>query len=239
MAVGMTVSITTVVNGIHQIHLGATSATLIETGDSPVLIDVGWKWSYNRLKDSLRALGYCPEDISLVAMTHYHPDHSGGMEAFRNKTGAHLAVHDAEALIYTSELPIPPIMYGWKGGLGILNPLLNLVGMHPTPADIILQDKEMLPSVADIEVIHTPGHTAGSVSFYIPSKQTLIVGDAMMYKHGKLSPPHSTFSHDNVVALDSIRKLTQYDCSVVCFSHYPPLIGDAQNQINELAASVG
>ena len=50
----MTVSITTVMSGIHQIHLGGTSATVIETGDGPVLVDLGWKWSYKKLKESLQ-----------------------------------------------------------------------------------------------------------------------------------------------------------------------------------------
>ena len=45
----MTISISTVTEGIHQIDLGGTSTTLIETGEGPVLIDLGWKWSYNRL----------------------------------------------------------------------------------------------------------------------------------------------------------------------------------------------
>ena len=239
MAVGMTVSITTVVNGIHQIHLGRTSATLIETSGSPVLIDLGWKWSYDRLKKSLRALGYHLDDVSLAAVTHYHPDHSGGMRSFRKRTGKNVAVHVAEAGIYTSEVPMPAIMRGWRGAFGMLNPLINLFGKSLSPADILLQGNEFLPATMDIEVIHTPGHTPGSVSFYIPAKETLIVGDAMMHRRGKLYPPHIAFSHDKSSALDSIRKLAQYDCSVVCFSHYPPLVTGAQSRIKELIASLG
>jgi glyoxylase-like metal-dependent hydrolase (beta-lactamase superfamily II) len=234
----MTVSITTVMAGIHQIHLGRTSATVIETGDGPVLVDLGWKWSYKKLKESLQVLGYHPADVLVAAVTHYHPDHSGGMRSFKQATEANLAVHRDEAKIYTSEAPIPPIMWGWRGAFGLFNPFLNILGRNPTPADILLEDNELLPVALEIRVIHTPGHTVGSVSFYVPSYRTLIVGDAMIYKGGKLYPPHNTFSYNSAIAFDSIRKLAQYNCSVVCFSHYPPLVGDAQNLVKELAVSL-
>ena len=234
----MTISISTVTEGIHQIDLGGTSTTLIETGEGPVLIDLGWKWSYNRLKNSLRVLGYHPVDVSVAAVTHYHPDHSGGMGAFKRESGGYLAVHADEGDIYTSAIRTPSIMRGWRGGFGVLNPFLNFLGRNPTPADILLRDDELLPAALEIEVIHTPGHTRGSVSFYIPAKRTLIVGDAMMHKQGRLYPPHNTFSHNRLAAWDSIRKLVEFDCSIVCFSHYPPLVGRGQDSIKELAISL-
>ena len=49
--------ILTVGDGIYQIGLGGTSATLVETNEGPVLIDAGWRWSKARIQKNLRKLG--------------------------------------------------------------------------------------------------------------------------------------------------------------------------------------
>jgi glyoxylase-like metal-dependent hydrolase (beta-lactamase superfamily II) len=77
---------------------------LIDTGEKVILIDAGCGQKYGiaagRLINNLHQLGYVPEDISLVLITHLHPDHIGGLiksdgsPAFQNAT---ICISDSEA----------------------------------------------------------------------------------------------------------------------------------------------
>ena len=231
-------SIVTIVEGVHQIYLGRTSAFLIETDDGPVLIDAGWKWSFGRLKMSLGVLGYIPQDVSLVALTHFHPDHGGGAWNFRKNTDSDIAIHHKDAMIMSGEQAMPEIMT--KGvGKFLLNPFLNLLTGRPVNGDITLKGGELLPASLPIEVIHTPGHTDGTVCFHIPSKGVMMVGDALQVKNGLLMPPSRIFSQNWVQAINSLSVLTEYDFDIVCLSHFPHLPSNGKGAMVGLIERIG
>ena len=92
---------------------------------------------------------------SWVLLTHGHFDHSMGAQALR-KAGARLAVHRADALLLADQAKNGAEMYFGAP-----------VPAYPAPeADVLLDDGDVV-SLAEISlrVIHTPGHTLGSVCF--------------------------------------------------------------------------
>ena len=72
-------------DNVHQIHLGGTSVTVLQTIEGLILFDSGFKWNGNALEKSIESLGFSINDISHLLMTHYHPDHSGGLHSLVNK----------------------------------------------------------------------------------------------------------------------------------------------------------
>jgi glyoxylase-like metal-dependent hydrolase (beta-lactamase superfamily II) len=98
----------------------------------------------------------------------------------------------------------------------------------------MLEDGDSLPGAQDITVVHTPGHTAGSICLYVASKKLVIVGDALQYRLRKLGPPASAVTQDPSLALESIAKLMRLDIETICFSHFPPLRRNARDALRRL-----
>ena len=60
--------------------------------------------------------------------------------------------------------------------------------------EIHLQDGDRLEPMGGMEVVHSPGHTPGSISLYFAREGLLIAGDALQYRRGKLGLPSRLFT---------------------------------------------
>jgi len=104
-------------------------------------------------------------DILYVLNTHCHFDHIGANGEVLAATGAKLALHPAE---------IPFLQSG--GGAALFGvPVVT----SPDP-DVLLREGQCLAvGNLDFEVLLTPGHSPGGISFYVPEKQAVFVGDTL------------------------------------------------------------
>ena len=100
-------------------------------------------------------------------------------------------------------------------------------------------------TVFGLEVIETPGHTAGSISLLDTAAGALICGDAMNGAGSGVSGDgngvtgaNPRFTDDIDQADASIRKLATYTFESVYFGHGRPLEGGAGDKVAELAASL-
>lgn len=141
-------------------------------GDRIVLIDSGVARAKEQIFEYIRSHGRNPSDISLLVLTHTHPDHIGAARAIKDETGCEVAVHEAERAWIEDvdrqarERPIP----GFH----------ELVGGSVAP-DRLLRAGDMIDAGKDLtlEVIHTPGHSSGSISLLLRKERVLITGDAI------------------------------------------------------------
>jgi len=79
-----------------------------------------------------------------------------------------------------------------------------------------------------LEVIHTPGHTPGSISLYSKKHKLLFVGDAINNRFIKMRYPPKSVSTSLDEAVSSARKLVELDFESICFGHGKPVIGNAR-----------
>jgi len=135
------------------------------------LIDSGVQNAHLILFDYLKGLGRKPEEISLLLLTHAHPDHIGSSRAIKEAAGCMVAAHpDAIAWIEDVDLqfkerPVPGF-HGLVAG--------------STSVDRALQDGEIIDlDRVSLEVIHTPGHAMGSISLNCKEEGVLFSGDAI------------------------------------------------------------
>ncbi len=146
---------------IRAIHLGLikTNCYLISTDKAAVVIDPGFKTEITA--DFLKANG---GKARMILITHAHFDHIGGAEALRDETGVEIGI---------GELDAPALR---DTGLNLSDKFHAHIA--PFSADRTFCDGEKF-SVGDIdfEVILTPGHTVGGVSYL--SGESLFSGDTL------------------------------------------------------------
>src|SRR4030042_1066088 len=90
---------------IHQLKLpipnsslGYVNTYLVEGDNGCLLVDTGWNTeeSLDALKGQLAEIGFSPEDISQIVVTHVHPDHYGLAGRLKRLSSAKLALHYME-----------------------------------------------------------------------------------------------------------------------------------------------
>jgi len=176
-------------------------------GKEICLIDSGVSSAVNMIFDYVRKMGRDPREISLLALTHSHPDHIGGSQGVVRECGCQVAAHvDAQPWIEDVELQSRE------------RPIANfhsLVG-GPVKVDLVLRDGDTL-DLGDgltLEIVHTPGHSRGSVSFVFREDGALFTGDAVPMAGG-LPIYEDIFS-----SVRSVRKLAGIEGLKVLFASW-------------------
>jgi len=105
------------------------------------------------------------------------------------------------------------------------------------PADVTAaQEGDELPVLGGLRVLHTPGHTPGSICLYSATRRLLIVGDLLQRMRGQVTLPNYFFTDDMALARRSIARLADLDVETILFSHYPPVRQGGREALRALAS---
>jgi glyoxylase-like metal-dependent hydrolase (beta-lactamase superfamily II) len=91
--------------------------------------------------------------------------------------------------------------------------------------------------VFGLQIVGTPGHTAGHISIYDPNGQVLVAGDAIN-NTSKLEGPNPQFTADMAMATMSAKRLAELPLETIYFGHGSPIEGGAGPRLVELALSL-
>ncbi|MCB0030188.1 MAG: MBL fold metallo-hydrolase [Anaerolineales bacterium] len=210
---------------------------LIRDEDGLTIIDGSIPPAARSLQRQLEGAGFQLRDIRRILLTHAHPDHVGAIPFLLANSDAELICSELEAPVARGEMPIPSPSRAELRGLAKLArpPQTTLPNMKVSRT---VADGAWLPEIlGGMQVVSTPGHAPGHLSFWQPERKILFAGDSLFnFRH--MSLPWSFLTVDMATAQQSVRKLAQLDPDMICFGHGRPLKEGATGRLRALASSL-
>jgi glyoxylase-like metal-dependent hydrolase (beta-lactamase superfamily II) len=213
-----------VIPAIFPIRLRISMAYVL-VGERAVVVDTGSAGEEERILRGLRRYNLAPERVSLLLHTHGHTDHAGSTRALQSRLRVPAAVHPADA---------PKLRAGDSGSLLPLRFSSRLISLFLNPRfpavepDLLVEEGYSLAEFGiPATVMHTPGHTPGSISILFDDGRA-IAGDLMM--GGSLGgafhpfdPGYHYYAEDLTELRRSIRKLLDRGAKTIYLGHGGPL----------------
>jgi glyoxylase-like metal-dependent hydrolase (beta-lactamase superfamily II) len=177
---------------------------LLDLGEL-VLIDAGAGMSAAAIIRNIESLGFDAARVSMIVLTHCHIDHVGGAAVIKERTGARIVMHELDAV---------PVEDGdqqmtaahWYG-----------VKLQPLQVDRKFSGAREVLSVGgnDLVLLHTPGHTPGSLSVYIDKD-----GKRVLFGQDIHGPFLRDFGANMADWQRSMEQLLALNADILCEGHF-------------------
>lgn len=168
---------------LKRIRYANVAGFLIYSKSDAVLVDCGHPGTVDVFLRKMKELEVPFDRIRLIVLTHTHFDHAGGSAEISRITGAPIAVHRSEVKYLEKGYAPFPSGTRWKGKLLAIIGRIFLQRMAhypPATASVIIENEaDLLPYGIPGNIVHTPGHTGGSLSVMLEDGNA-IVGDNVL-----------------------------------------------------------
>ena len=210
---------------------GANTFLLLD--NSVTVVDTGLGGRTASILNEVRRLDYKPSDVARIILTHHHADHVGSLAELKKATGATVMAHPTDAPYIDGSLPQPgPARPKWLARM--LSHCGRMWASIPAEVDQLVNDGDELSVLGGVKILHTPGHTQGSICLFIPQQKLVIVGDLLTNRF-RPGLPSRFFTVDMVQEVDSIKKLASLDFDIIAFGHGRPVLHEARQTVARLA----
>jgi glyoxylase-like metal-dependent hydrolase (beta-lactamase superfamily II) len=219
-----------ITESIYAIPLWGNRAYLVAEKQL-ILIDTGMPFQARRILRFIEKIGRKPEELALIILTHHHIDHRGNARELQALTNAKIAAHKKD---------IPYIQGSKRSYRARLPWWVNLLLFI---TDVLFREKKVSVDntliedeiVHGLQIIHTPGHTPGSISLFHAKKKVLFCGDTAPYTLGKLKRPNP-YTIDHTHEMASIRKLGAIECQYLLPNDCRMVLGNAQAVLKDFCS---
>lgn len=189
------------------------------------LIDSGIAGAESIIWEYIKKQDRDPKEISTLILTHSHPDHIGAAKSIKNQTGCTVIAHKNEQnWIEDTELqfndrPVPGFQTLVEG---------------PVEVDHLIDGSETLELEKEIncKVIHTPGHSKGSISLLFEEENSLFTADTLAF------PGDLPIYEDISTCITSIITLQKIEKLEYLFSSWEPPIQGQENISKRMDESI-
>ena len=218
-----------IVEGVHRVdeasaNMAHANVYLVINGQELAVIDTGTSGNAQKTVAYIQKLGYQPTDVKTIILTHFHMDHMGSAKELKDLTNAKVAVHAEDADYVSGKKPLP------KPKNILFRAVSSFVKPVPVQVDVILKEGD---KIAGLVVIHTPGHTPGSIMLLDEERKVLFAGDTLRYDGKKVSGAPEQFSTDPNQIRESIAKASTLNFDVMLPGHGETLKPNASEEIKK------
>jgi glyoxylase-like metal-dependent hydrolase (beta-lactamase superfamily II) len=218
-----------IASGLHRVGSDTVNSYLIVEKDGVTIIDAGLPGYWKALRAELAAIGKGLGDVRALILTHGDTDHIGFAARLHGETG--IAAHIHKADVDRARLTVKKPNSGW--GPVKIGPLAGFLWYSARHGGLRIRPAAGLQTVADSDVldvpgspriIHTPGHTPGSLAVHVPALGALFLGDTMTTRNvltGVTGPKPAPFTLEPGQAVASLDRIEDIDATWVLPGHGP------------------
>jgi len=231
-----------VLSDLYQFTIQIVNIHCIGDQENFVLIDTGMPQKAKALINAIEDKFGKGSKPRAIILTHGHFDHVGSIVTLLEKWDVPVYAHQLEAPYLTGEKAYPPPDAFVEGGL-----LAKISPVYPNePIDIsdhlhLIKEGEIIPELADFNIIHTPGHSPGHISLFREGDRTLIAGDAFTFvkqdalidvllQKQSINGPPNYLTTDWQAAKTSVEKLVALQPNTAVSGHGAPMQGNELRQ---------
>lgn len=197
----------------------------------PALVDTGMPGMLPLIATALGEAGVEIQQLTRLILTHQDLDHVGSLGDLKAASGATVMAHHVEAPYIDGRTePVKMPMLRSRPELAAL-----LEQLRPTSVERTLEDGERLDLAGGVRVVFTPGHSPGHICLYLERSRTLIAGDALTAREGRLHGPNPPVTPDMAEAARSVQKLAALDVAAIVCYHGGVVQDDAAGQLRRVA----
>jgi hydroxyacylglutathione hydrolase len=194
---------------------GLDCNTYVFKSQPGIIIDPGNPEYLESRVAAMREDGIAPEDIGFIINTHLHIDHSAANQAFKDLSGAQIALTPVQQENYISVVVEGARMFG-------LTP-------PEFKSDLALSGDKFKPGDIELELYQAPGHSPECVCFYHRGLKALICGDVLFEMNtGRVDLPGG----DGEALKKSIEALSRLDIAYLLPGHMNPVTGSPRVAAN-------
>jgi len=214
---------------------GNVHAFLLDDPAGLTLFDTLFDTDAHRVLAEIEAMGRQVTDLRHIVISHAHRSHIGGLATLKRLSGAAVLSHAWEADVIAGDRESQRVPIRPQRPVLAYAPVYYLqfgaaVGFGKHPPCLVDESIREGTKIGSIEVVHTPGHTPGHVSFWWPERGVLLAGDAIA-TYPLFSPGWPAFNLNLHQARDSLHKMIDIGPSFVGVGHGDPLTEDATEKL--------
>ncbi|MBI4893172.1 MAG: MBL fold metallo-hydrolase [Acidobacteria bacterium] len=229
--------------GVHHFNTDPFNWYVLEEAGRLTLVDAGFPGHFGVFMQGIRSLGREIEDVEAVILSHAHADHMGFADRVARAAKAPVFIHRNDEAAAQKVLQLPwsallsnawrPYMAGMLTRAAVNGVFSTARVSDPRP----FEDGAVLDAPGRPHVIHTPGHTAGEVAFYLPDQRVLISGDTLVTRDlytGSMGSPQLTrrrLNDDYAEARKSLDRLKDLGNVTMLPGHGHPWQGEISEAI--------
>jgi glyoxylase-like metal-dependent hydrolase (beta-lactamase superfamily II) len=234
-----------IARGVRRIGSDVVNSYLVVDGDDVTIIDAGLPGYWRLLQAELASIGKNLDNVRALVLTHGDTDHIGFAARLHREKGIAAYIHDAD--VDRATLKVKKPTRGW--GPVKVGPLVGFLwysarhgGLRIPPAEGLqpVSAGDVLDVPGTPRIIHTPGHTPGSVSVHVASVDALFLGDTMTTRNvltGVTGPKPAPFTLNPQQAVGSLAQIENVDATWVLPGHGPAWDGGVPEAVRLIRAA--
>lgn len=200
------------------------------------VVDTGLPGNFDRIRDAAEARFGKNARPEAIYLTHGHFDHAGNALALATYWDVPVTAHRLEMPYLTGRSDYPPVDPTPGGAIAFMSRFFPSSGIDLGDTMRVLPESGDLPGLPGWEVVETPGHSPGHVSFFRRDDGMLLAGDAfttvdldspmaMVTQERQIARPPTPFTCDWPAARRSLHALAELKPVTAACGHGTPLSG--------------